>query len=557
MKRKLTELPVLDSLEKIETVLDVFNWFSHSDKLKLANQINSFCQTTQTKIVCPVDCKNFINTSYVSSYHPTDNDPMKYATEIDTICRQLKLPLPTPMNTIIKTKLNRTKIDDCYQDIHQSICTCIQPDTFLGLSKEDKKFVLLEELLVNMVNLVQFISTAHYRLLTTDPIPVNVSSMDIDSCIARDTLIHFIKTKESCDFELLQAIFHIIECRNQFDALTLAYIYYTIGHQMLTTNQTSFFDKLNACDGNETFSSTLDTLGQLHQDFFETESLLLKDIQTVYLNKEQPKIQSFREHIIHSGEHRTELTTIYNDRLNYVSELVPSLKLSLSSRDLFLVDTSRKFTDLFIGFIGSGTKCYFAKSNDNYYLLGKCRKSLAYLNLKELLAGKSSLKPTLLTNSLRPVTESQQPIEEEESITEGIEVAKDGTVTFTFSKKKSFMDEYAETHRLLVADNETGNYEGMKISLAYLFSMISIIERDYLYTEKKVKPAKLQDAKKARMFAYNDFKTYNKILVAHDKTFNFTEYYHEQGFDKMIFTITPDTLLGIKKLVNKILFSTI
>ena len=147
--------------------------------------------------------------------------------------------------------------------------------------------------------------------------------------------------------------------------------------------------------------------------------------------------------------------------------------------------------------------------------------------------------------------------ETQESITEGIDIDKNGVVTFSFSKKKSFMDQYGEVHRMLVADNETGNYEGMKISLAYLFSMISVIERDYIYSDKKIKSSKLEDAKKARMFAYNDFKTYNTILVRNEHTFNFTQYYHDEGYDKMIFKVTPDTLLGIKKLFNTIMYKTI
>ena len=141
-------------------------------------------------------------------------------------------------------------------------------------------------------------------------------------------------------------------------------------------------------------------------------------------------------------------------------------------------------------------------------------------------------------------------------ITEGLEISSDGDIKITLNPKKSFMDEYAENHKLLISNYKNKNYEGMKQNLAFLFALINFIEREYIYNKKrKIKPEKIKDAEKARMFALNDFKKYLKELQRVEPTFDFTSYYMNSGFDKIIINIKTDSIVGIKKMLKKIILS--
>jgi hypothetical protein len=138
--------------------------------------------------------------------------------------------------------------------------------------------------------------------------------------------------------------------------------------------------------------------------------------------------------------------------------------------------------------------------------------------------------------------------------TEGMEVSKDGTVKFTFNKNISYMDEYDKAHKQLEANWKAKNYEGMKQNMSYLFTMVLNIEREYIHTDnKKINEAKKADAVKARMFAINDFKSYMIKLKTAEPSFDFTKYYEENGYDKISFTVSTDTVLGIKKIFQMIM----
>lgn len=138
-------------------------------------------------------------------------------------------------------------------------------------------------------------------------------------------------------------------------------------------------------------------------------------------------------------------------------------------------------------------------------------------------------------------------------LTEGISVNKNGDITFKFSKKKSFMTQYAENHRELVNNIKVNNIEGAKGNLAFLFAMISVIERDYIYSKKQIADDKMEDAKKARMFARNDFVTYLPQIQKVEKDFDFSKYYHDNDYDKFIMTLPNDSIDGIRKIVTKLI----
>lgn len=137
------------------------------------------------------------------------------------------------------------------------------------------------------------------------------------------------------------------------------------------------------------------------------------------------------------------------------------------------------------------------------------------------------------------------------SVYEAVSINANGDVRLTIGKNKSYMDEYMETHRILIENYKNKNYNAMKTNLAFLFSLIAIIERDKKFKERD------PETVKARAFAINDFKTYLSHVQKHEPKFDFVEYYKKSDFDKTIINIPRTTILGIKKLLKAILFDDI
>lgn len=141
----------------------------------------------------------------------------------------------------------------------------------------------------------------------------------------------------------------------------------------------------------------------------------------------------------------------------------------------------------------------------------------------------------------------------EKSLTEGLTINPDGSVRFTLKPNKSYIDEYSEVHKLIVENFNNRNYEAVKDNLCFLFTLIATIEREVLYSKKKINEDVRKDALDARALAINDFKTYLKKLQKVDRNFDFTSYYERSNHGKLVVNITPDTIKGIKKLFNIIL----
>lgn len=141
----------------------------------------------------------------------------------------------------------------------------------------------------------------------------------------------------------------------------------------------------------------------------------------------------------------------------------------------------------------------------------------------------------------------------EKSLTEGLTINPDGSVRFTLKPNKSYIDEYSEVHKLIVENFNNRNYEAVKDNLCFLFTLIATIEREVLYSKKKISEDVRKDALDARALAINDFKTYLKKLQKVDRNFDFTSYYERNNHGKLVVNITPDTIKGIKKLFNIIL----
>jgi hypothetical protein len=153
--------------------------------------------------------------------------------------------------------------------------------------------------------------------------------------------------------------------------------------------------------------------------------------------------------------------------------------------------------------------------------------------------------PVKHVNSIWLETPEQQM--RSEVVSEGVSINANGDVKVTIGKTKSYMDEYMEAHRILVENYKNGNYNAMKSNLAFLFSLISIIERDKRYKERD------PETVKARAFAINDFKTYLKHVQKHEPSFDFEAYYKKSEHDKTIINIPRNAIIGIKKLLKAIL----
>lgn len=132
-------------------------------------------------------------------------------------------------------------------------------------------------------------------------------------------------------------------------------------------------------------------------------------------------------------------------------------------------------------------------------------------------------------------------------VNEGFVIDSDGNVTISINPKKSYMDQYSEAHRILVESHKNKNYETVKHGVSFMFTLISIIERDKKY--KKRNP----EAVKARAFAINDFKTYLKHINSVESDFDFFEFYRANNYDKLIIDIPFTTIVGLKKILKSIL----
>lgn len=142
---------------------------------------------------------------------------------------------------------------------------------------------------------------------------------------------------------------------------------------------------------------------------------------------------------------------------------------------------------------------------------------------------------------------------ETQSLTEGIVFDKTGGFKISFKPKVGYMDQYAKNHKLLVANHQNRNYEGMKDNLGFLFYLINEIEHKVIYSKKSLRSEVVADAEKARMFAINDFKSYLKLLQDVEPQFNFTRYYEDSDYGKHVFGFKKEEIIGLKRLFQMIM----
>ena len=273
-------------------------------------------------------------------------------------------------------------------------------------------------------------------------------------------------------------------------------------------------------------------------------------------------IDPYKDHDIYSavsyleGEIREENIRLYQ----------PNLTMKLDSVDIMALTNLDKFERLYVGKDYKGDPVHYGIRKGKLYLLLKNKNICGEYYLLTLVDGK--MLPIADNLYCRPeyfdytkkakaikINICPQQEKEPESLTEGLFINAEGDLKFKFKPKKTYMDEYAENHKILVANYKAKNYEGMKVNLAFLFALINHVEREILYNKKYQGTEKLADAQKARMFAMNDFKTYMKKLLQAEPGFDFTKYYEESDYGKLTINIKKDEVIGLKKLFRAIMFS--
>lgn len=268
-----------------------------------------------------------------------------------------------------------------------------------------------------------------------------------------------------------------------------------------------------------------------------------------------------------------DILKLYNKDLTY----------KLDAVDLMVFNSLKKYDKLCVGKDIDNETVYYAVCEDKLYLLAKKDdgapmhpdiKAYYMILLNEpsmpdkgfaiahnLSGRKESFDYSIKLKSIKFVynraKRSVQAERELDTLTEGFYIDNQGNMKFKFKPKKTYMDEYAENHKILIANSKAKNYEAMKPNLAFLFALINQIERDVIHAKEpnRLTHDFIENARKARTFAINDFKTYMKEVQKYDPKFDFTKYYEESDYGKFIVTIDKDELVGIKKLVRVLLLS--
>ena len=110
-----------------------------------------------------------------------------------------------------------------------------------------------------------------------------------------------------------------------------------------------------------------------------------------------------------------------------------------------------------------------------------------------------------------------------------------------YKKDIDFEKEYANSHRLLIQYNRSANYEGMKRELAKLQYMNNILEDRIYHNKSKNKQADI----KVRARILNDFNKYMKIVLDHEKDFDFDQYYRSTPYGDDSIRIKKSTVNGV------------
>lgn len=554
----------LDEFIDVQLAVQNIRFCPLSHRLELCNNINKRLREFSKSVQCPQEFKSYIDKEYVSSYYESDETLLNLAKHVEDYANRLKIKLN--YSPILMVKKLTTLEHEQYYRWFRSLVSDANLHHRLKQIKSHDELTSFTECLYRFA--VAFNNTCDFINLVL----CRKGAQTIDSSIANDIINsynnltqHRNERRES----LLLFMNKVIMSLNNLDVTVTANILLAITLEWQFRGDSLLYDIFMSSNKDELFNNTLDDWYGSTVLFNDTEEFLNKSIKDTYAGMTTrpdyslvPILKPFNEYMLDKRLYKYE-PLFYRLQEEDIKKYITSFSFKLSKVQLMMIQSSNSFDEVFVWTLSSDI-CYVGRRRNNFYLIGsEMSKQFIVINLDDLtkMINRNHnpdyslpIKRLDFDKSVL-VIESFTIDEEIDSITEGIDVSANGDVTFSFSPKKTFMDQYAENHRLLVENSKVGNYDAMKTNLAFLFAMISVIERDYIYSKKKVKDSKLADAKKARTFAYNDFNTYLKQVQQNERGFDFTKYYQEQGYDKLTFTVSNDNIQGIRKLFNQICFN--
>lgn len=281
-------------------------------------------------------------------------------------------------------------------------------------------------------------------------------------------------------------------------------------------------------------------------DFKNVEHILLSIAE-----KNSEIINKFQQYIIdeypssNTEDEDIEASDIDDSVFDEIFEELSTLDLDLENSK-FVAEALSELSDGNIKIANIDGKTIVKTVDDDVMIPAKDKKDIT----KNYVIGYNNNKEI----ELNEIKLDSLPVDSDK-LTEGISIEPDGSVRFTIKPRKSYMDEYAEAHRLITSNAKIKNYAAVKDNLCFLFSLIATIERDVLYSKKKFSKDAYKDAQDARALAINDFKRYMREVQKVDKDFNFAKYYEDSNYGKLVFNVTPDAIKGIKRLFELILLA--
>lgn len=174
-------------------------------------------------------------------------------------------------------------------------------------------------------------------------------------------------------------------------------------------------------------------------------------------------------------------------------------------------------------------------------------KSSDYSNIELIKGGKSFYQSKL--NECDFTTEGV--IRSTKNFMNGLHMDDEGNVKLNLTDKLSF-EHYEEIHKMIKVAYDSENYDEVKRLLAYIFSIIATIEREYMNDGKgtnkkyinKQNPT-YKEMVRLRSLYISDFKVYMRKIVTKEPGFKFLEYYNNSSVNSSVYTVNTS---DVKKL---------
>lgn len=134
----------------------------------------------------------------------------------------------------------------------------------------------------------------------------------------------------------------------------------------------------------------------------------------------------------------------------------------------------------------------------------------------------------------------------------GIRLSEDGNVQLDMTNRLTF-DHYEQVHTIIKQNQKEDNVEAVKENLAYIFTMISTIDENFMDANTLPKKDERDTMVRLRALYISDFKLYTRYVMKKDHHFNFMAYYQNSPMNKNTFTIDKKKLRQLSLLLRTIM----